>query len=127
MKSSKRTKNIRAIYWTLYILSILLTVGPCLVYVCIGFAQAETVRKLQLGMCTVCAIILGAFNIVFKRHMRSVVWILMIGIYFALEHIAGLIIALAVCTIADEFLITPLKKSYGGKLVTNKEIDKRNE
>lgn len=123
--TSKRTKQIRTVYWILNSTSILLTVGPLIIYIAYGMAVSEPQRKVVLSMTAVCAIILGVINVLMKKHLRSVIWILLLGVSFALENITTLVIIMAVCTVIDEFAITPVLATKRAQLITNKEIDRR--
>lgn len=125
MAASDITKHYRTAYWVTRILSICLTVVPMLVFCIMGFAQGETKEKLALGCTITVAVILCVLNVLMKYSIRSTVWILMIGIYLCLENIMPMILTVAVCTIIDEFVVSPLCKSYKTKLTINKEMDKR--
>lgn len=123
--SSAETKKYRRAYRILTALSWILTLGPMLGYVIYGFATGETISKISLGLSTIAAIALTALSLIFKKHIRSTIFILLLGIYFALQEITVLLIILSVCTLLDEFLITPLQKKYREKMVINSQIDRR--
>lgn len=123
--TNERTKQVQAKYWALEITSILLTIGPMLGYLIYGYIVSETQQKVVLSMTTMCAVVFGALNIVFKKQLRSVVWILFLGIAYAVDQLTSLVIVMAVCTIIDEFAVAPAAKIFKQKLITNKEIDKR--
>lgn len=91
----------------------------------VGFIEGETVEKLTLGMTFIAAGILTVINVLFKYHIRSTIWILVLGIYFCLDSILPLICMIAVGTILDEFILTPLHKKYKNKAIINREIDRR--
>lgn len=125
MTKSPTTKHFSHLSKFYGILSILLTAGPVITYVIMGFCQAEVKQKLTLGITTVIAVLLLVVNIIFKYHIRSVLWILVLGIYFCLKDILPLLLCVAIGTILDEFVVTPLHKSYKEKSKINKEIDRR--
>ena len=60
-----------------------------------------------------------------KLHLRSAIWLLVLGVYICLQNIQTLLIMVAVCTILDEIVFTPLHKKYKNLYIINKEIDKR--
>lgn len=122
---SEITKQYRTKKYICLGLSLLVTVLPVLVYLIKGFIEAETVQKLSLGMFAIASVALVAINILLKMHLRSPIWLLVLGIYIALKNILPLLIMVAIGTILDEFLFTPLYKSYKAKTQINKEIDKR--
>lgn len=121
-KETRKYKNLSILFLAL---SILVLVAPLAYYSVVGFIEGETTEKFTLGMTFVIAAILFVINILFKFHIRSTIWILVLGIYFCLDNILPLIFMVAVGNILDEFLFTPLHKHYKSKASINKEIDKR--
>lgn len=124
-KKSDITKKYSMLSRLFFWLSIIISFVPVLVYVVLGFVNGEIGQKITLGMTLFIAIILFAINMIFKFHVRSALWILVLGIYFCLDKILPLLLMVAVGTILDEFLLTPLHKSYKSKAKINLEIDKR--
>lgn len=106
-------------------LSILITVLPILVFTVIGFVEGTITEKVSLGICLFLALLFVLINILFKHHIRSTIWILLIGIYVCVRNITPLLIIMAFSTAIDEFILDPLAKSYANKYKINKEIDKR--
>lgn len=126
MKQSEITKKYKTLYWIFTILSFIAVFVPVFVYVIKGYVDAElTTEKVRLTCTIMIAIILTAVNFIFKYNIRSTLWILLLGVYSCLDNILAMIIMIAVGTILDEFLLTPLKKSFKNKFTINKEIDKR--
>ena len=125
--ASKYTKHTRARLWTYRILDLLILLLPMMVY--IGFAYADGAalihEKVALTGCISIALILTLFNILTKRHLRSPIWILLIGLYCIVDNLLPLVITLASATVADEFILTPLISHYRTKLVADKAIDRR--
>lgn len=121
-KETRKYKNLSILFLAL---SILVLVAPLAYYSVVGFIEGETSEKFTLGMTFVIAAILFVINILFKFHIRSTIWILVLGIYFCLDNILPLIFMVAIGNILDEFLFTPLHKHYKSKASINKEIDKR--
>ena len=118
-KSYKKKRNLfRA-------LSILITILPVLVFTVIGFVEGTITEKVSLGICLFLALLFVLINILFKHHIRSTIWILLIGIYVCVRNITPLLIIMAFSTAIDEFILDPLAKSYANKYKINKEIDKR--
>ena len=106
-------------------LQILILLLPIIVYAVMGFVNGEVTEKITLGISLTVALILFVINIVFKFHLRSCLWIMVLGIYFCIDNIMPLLLIVAIGTIVDEFLLTPLYKSFKNKATINKEIDKR--
>ena len=119
------TKKYKNDYILCRTLSILMTLIPLVIYTIKGFCEGTPASKVTLGVCFTTALILTIINVVFKYHMRSTIWILMIGLYVAVDNIIPLLIILAITTILDEFILTPLSRHYKAKYTINKEIDKR--
>lgn len=106
-------------------LSFLVLSAPLVYYAVLAFINGETTEKFTLGLCFVMAAIFLSINVIFKYHIRSTIWVVVLGIYFCLDDIQILLIMVAVGTILDEFILTPLHKSYKQKAGINREIDKR--
>lgn len=125
MAASDITKKHKEKAILYLVASLLITFGPMLFFVIKGFIEGSEVTKFTMGaMCTV-SIILCLVNIIGKKHLRSPLWILLIGVYFCLDKIETLLIILAVTTVLDEFWLTPAYKHHKSKYSINKEIDNR--
>ena len=124
-KPSEITKRYSHYALLFHLLSVLVLLLPLAYYAVLGFIHGETVEKFTLGCTFAIACCLVAANVIFKYHIRSTVWVLVLGIYFCLDNIQTLLIMVAVGTILDEFVLTPLYKSYSKKAGINREIDKR--
>lgn len=124
---SNITKKYTNLYWLFRSISFLILVLPLIIYGVKGFIEGDVTEKFTLGMTISISAILVALNILFKYHIRSTIWIIVLGIYFCIENIMPLLLCIAIGTILDEFIFTPLYKSYKNKATINKEIDKRVE
>ena len=110
-----------------FLLSTMCSLCPILIYVIKAFVDkdVQAVNKYTLGiMCSV-ALVITLINIVAKLHLRCIPWILLLGIYLCLRNITALLVIMAITTIVDELVLTPLHKSFKNKYTINKEIDKR--
>ena len=125
MAKSEITKKYHRLFILLRTLSVIVILAPMMYYVIRGFIEGETTEKLTLTGTFFIAIILTAVNVLFKYSIRSTLWIIVLGIYSCIENIMPLLLMIAIGTIFDEFLLTPLYKSYHAKCTINKEIDKR--
>ena len=125
--TSKYTKETRAWLWTYRIIDILILICPLLIT--IGFAYANqaapTHEKVALTGCISIALVLTIFNIITKKHLRSPLWIIVIGLYVIVDNLLPLIIILAIATVVDEFILTPLINHYKTKLIADKAMDER--
>lgn len=107
------------------LLSFIITVFPIILYAILGFYNGSIGEKVSLGICILLAIMFVIINVMFKYHIRSTLWIMLIGIYICIDNIIPLLITMAASTIIDEFVLVPLIKKYKDKYVINKEIDLR--
>lgn len=119
------TKKYKNLYHLFAILSAICLVGPLLVFFIIGFVGAEVVGKVVLSMTALGSIILAIVSILFKYHLRSPMFVLLIGLWAVLEHLLPPMIIISITVILDEFIFSPLKKKYKNLYTINKEIDKR--
>lgn len=107
------------------ILSFLCSFGPLIVFTIMGLAQGEGKEKIVLAMTMVGAIMIALIAAMKKIHLRSTTFILMIGLWVALDRLLPFILTIAICTIIDELILTPLYKRFKEDYHTNKQIDKR--
>lgn len=122
---NKVTKKYKRLNIALRILSVILLLAPIIVFSVIGFIEGQVHEKLVLGCTLVTALILVLINAIFKYNIRSTLWICILGIYMCLDNIMPLLLIIAISTIIDEFIVTPLQKKYKNLYVINNEIDKR--
>ena len=107
------------------LLSFTITVLPVIIYTIKGFMDGSIGEKVSLGICVILALIFVLINVMFKYHIRSTLWVLLIGIYVCIDNIIPLLIIMATTTIIDEFVLVPLINKYKNKYIINKEIDLR--
>lgn len=108
-----------------FILSFLCSTGPLIVFTVAGLIEAQRHEKICLALTSIASIILALLALLRKVHLKSTVYILMVGLWIALENIIPFLITLGVCTILDELIFTPLYKRFNEDYHTNKQIDKR--
>lgn len=124
-EQSEITKKYKTQYKITRLISILLTIGPLLYFIIMGFSIAEPVKRVVLSLSAISAILLTLVSLVFKLRIRSTIFILMLGIHACIDNITGLITIMAATTLLDEILLTPMCKYCKEKYSINKEIDKR--
>lgn len=127
MATTQTTKKYKRLKIFFQILSLLVTVAPIIVYTIIGFANGDiyTGKKVFLGFTLITAIILVVINVLFKYHLRSPLFLMILGIYVAIDKVLPLMIIASTGIVLDEFIFQPLIKSFKNKYQINKEIDKR--
>lgn len=124
-KESDVTAGYKKKYYILTAISWAIVFGPLLGYIIYGYIVSNTIQKVTLSTTIVAAIVLTVISILFKKKVRSTVFILILGIYVAISKIQVLIIIMCFTTMLDEFLVTPLQRSMKEKLTINREMDKR--
>ena len=128
MASSKFTKASRRKLWLFRILDWFCLITPLLVYVIYALCSGEALvgQKVAVVSMTMIAIILTAFNVIAQKKLRCPIWIILIGLYVAIKnYLMPLIIILAVTSVLDDLVFTPLISYYRSQLISNKAIDER--
>ena len=110
--TSTWTKKFRRTKRLLWLVSLLLNILPLGVYFIRAFVIGAPHQKVTLGMIVIAALVFTIINISRKIAYRSSLWLLLLGVYFVIDNIVPLILLMAFCTIADEFIITPLYRKY---------------
>ncbi len=126
--ASQFTKKSRALLWTWRIIDWLCLFAPLLIYLIIGLASnnVTTGAKVTLVAMLFLALILTVINVIAQKHLRCPIWILLIGLYVAMDkYLMPLIIILAVTSILDDLIFTPIIHYYYTQTVASKTIDKR--
>ena len=125
MKLSNETKKYKRLSKFFGLLSLLCTVFPVAYFTVQAFIQGEVKEKVTLGCTLIVCLILVALNTIQKRNLRSPVYLMILGIYVCLDNLLSLFLIMAITTMADEFLFSPLHNSFKNKAIINKEIDRR--
>ena len=125
MKLSNETKKYKRLSKLFGLLSLLCTVFPVAYFTVQAFIQVEVEEKVTLGCTLIVCLILVALNTIKKENLRSPVYLMILGIYVCLDNLLSLFLIMAITTMADAFLFTPLHNSFKNKAVINKEIDRR--
>lgn len=90
-----------------------------------GLIQGKEQEKITLTLTLVGAIALAALGALRKVQFRSTIFIIMIGLWVALDRLMPFMLTLAICTILDEMIFHPLYIRWREDYRTNKQIDKR--
>lgn len=128
MAESKFTKKSRTLLWTWRLIDWLCLFLPLIIYLIIGLASnsVTTGAKVSLVAMLFLALILTAINVIAQKHLRCPIWVMLIGLYIAMDkYLMPLIIILAITSILDDLLFTPLIHYYYTQTVASKTIDKR--
>lgn len=125
MKCSTTTKKYKRLSKLFGLLSILATVFPIGYFTVLAFINGDIKDKVALGCTLMVCLILVGLNVIKKCNLRSPVYLMIMGIYMCLDNLLSLFLIMAITTMADEFIFTPLHKSFKSKAIINKEMDKR--
>lgn len=121
-----RTKKMRLASIFLTLASILLSVGPLIVYLVLGYTEAQsTVGQITLTAMLGVSVILSLVCLINKYSPRCRMWLILIGLYLCLDNFIGCILILAITQCVDELIVSPMAKRYRELYRTNREIDKR--
>lgn len=128
MASSRFTKECRFKLWFFRILDWICLSAPLIIYVIVALSSGEAVvaQKVAVVSTTMVALILTAFNVLSQKKLRCPIWIVLIGLFVAVrDYLMPLIIILAITSVLDDLIFTPLVSYYKTKLISNKAIDER--
>lgn len=128
MANSEYTKNVRRQLWLYRIIDIMCLFLPVAVYVVIALTEdgVTVAGKVSVVGTVSIALILCVFNVVAQKKLRCPIWIILIGLYVAIQkYLLPLIIILAITTILDDLVLTPIISYYRTKLISSKTIDER--
>lgn len=120
------TKKYKRLSFIFGLLSILCTVVPVTYFTVLGFINGEIRNKVTLGCTLMLCLVLVVINIIKKENLRSPVYIIILGIYMCLDNLLSLFLIMAITTMLDEMVFTPLHRMYKNRAIINREIDKRN-
>lgn len=128
MAASAFTKRCRRLKWLFMGLDALFLSLPLLVYVIIGLTDGEIVtsKKVALVSTILIALILTALNIIGQKRLRCPIWIVILGLFIAIrDYLMPLIIILAITSVLDDLVFTPLIEYYRTKTIASRTIDQR--
>lgn len=128
--SSEFTTLCKRKLWLYRILDWIILFTPLAVYIVIALTDegVTTAGKVSVVGTVMVAGILVLFNVIAQKRLRCPIWILLIGMYIAIkDYLLPLIIILAVTTVLDDLIMTPIISHYRTKLIANKAIDEREE
>lgn len=128
MAASEFTKSCLRKLWFFRILDFICLATPLLVYIVIALCSngIRVGYKVAVISTLLIALILTIFNIIAQKKLRCPIWIVLIGLYVAIKNwLLPLVIILAITSILDDLVFTPLIHYYYTKSVASKTIDDR--
>jgi len=114
-------------------MDLLILLLPILIYVIIALSDGgvTTTGKVSVVGTVVLAGILSVFNVIAKKRLTCIPWIVLIGLYLALKQVGEslivFIIIMAITTTIDNFILTPIIATYENKLDASRTIDERED
>lgn len=126
--ASKHTKRCRFKLWLFRILDWVCLFMPLIIYVGIALASNEAIvaQKVAVVSTTMIALMLSGFNVIAQKRLRCPIWIVIIGLYVAVrDYLMPLIIILAVTSVLDDIVFTPIISRLHTKLIANIAMDER--
>ena len=126
--ASKFTKECRFKLWLFRILDWICLFMPLIIYIVVALSSGEAIvaQKVAVVSTTMVAIILSAFNVISQKKLRCPIWIILIGLFVAIrDYLMPLIIILAITSVLDDLVFTPVIGYYKTKLIANKAMDER--
>lgn len=129
-KASKRTKTCLKLKIVFSIIHFLLMFGPLGAYLPAAFAVAEPAARVTLSLVFIISIILACIMVLVEAKTRggiakSIMWLLILGITWALNEVRLFIQVMAITSLIDELIVVKLLDHYKTALIANKEIDRR--
>jgi len=128
MAVSAFTKSCHRKLWLFRILDFICLVTPMLVYIIIALCtdSVKVGYKVAVISTLLVALIVTLISVVTQKKLRCPIWIILIGLYVAIrEWLLPLVIILAVVSILDDLVFTPIIQYYYTKTVASKTIDDR--
>lgn len=128
MAASQFTKKCRAKLWLFRILDWVCLAAPLIIYVIIALCNdgIKVGYKVAVVSTAMIAIILTIFNVIAQKKLRCPIWIMLIGLYVAIrDYLLPLVIILAITSVLDDLVFTPLIHYYYTKTVASKTIDQK--
>lgn len=128
MASSKFTKRCRMKLWLFRALDLICLIAPLIAYVIFALVNHDVIvaQKVAVVSTAMIAIMLTAFNVIAQKNLRCPIWIILIGLFVAIrDYLMPLIIILAVTSVLDDLVFTPIISYYRTKLISNKAMDER--
>ena len=126
--ASNFTKQTRTKYWLLKITHTILLYVPLTVYIIMALANGGITapKKVALVGTVMVALILTVFNFITKRNLRSPLWLIVLGLFVAMKEVLiPLIIMLAVVSVLDDFILSPVIANTKVHLESSKMMDSR--
>lgn len=127
---SARTKQCKFLKNLFTFIHYVCLFGPLAYFIPLGYLTGEPVQKISISLTVITAVILAMISIIVSTTARagihrSILWVLMLGLFCTLSQLKIFITVMALTSILDELVFCRLKDYYKEAFRTNKEIDRR--
>ena len=121
-----RTKKFKIAWITASIISATLTLFPLIFFSVQAFITTGLIEsKMALCGSLTIVLVLTAICKLKEYKPRSLLWIVLVALWLALDSLGAIIITFTVTQCIDEFLVCPIKRYAKERYTINREIDKR--
>ena len=130
MAASAFTKSCRKKLWFFRILDWVCLSLPLIIYLIIALENdgIKVSQKVAVVGTLIVAIILTILNVIGQKRLRCPIWIILIGLFVAIrDQLLPLVIILAIVSVLDDLVFTPIISYYHTKTIASKTIDQRLE
>lgn len=127
-KASKYTKKYKKLYWIFFGIKWTLLLCPIMIYVIMALADNGVVasHKIAVVSTVIIATVLTVFNIMLKKNLTCILWIILLGLHVAFKNqLLPLIVILAISSILNDFILTPVCANLKTSIVASRVMDKR--
>ena len=128
MAQSNYTKKCKTLLWFYRILDWICLFAPLIIYVFIALCNGgvAAVGKVAVVGSVIIAGVLTAVNVIAQKRLRCPIWILLLGLYVAIkEWLLPLVLILAITSVLDDLVFTPLIHKYYTKYQASVVVDER--
>lgn len=127
---SKYSKTLYRQFWLYRILDWVCLFLPTIIYVFIALFDTGVVvyGKIAVSATVIMALIFTFVNIVAKKKISCVIWILMVGLIVALHDLVlPLVIIMAVTSALHDFVLAPLVETFKTAYISSRTDDNKRE
>lgn len=117
VKKTNRWKHFHRGMWITNVIHFIIGLAPVLALLIAGFASGTIgmTSKFALGIFGVSAVALLIFETVKHIKLRTLFWLLMLGLCICVDAVMPFVITFLACSATDEFIVEPINRFYRKK------------
>ena len=117
VKRTKRWKHFHNGMLITNIIHFLIGLAPILALCIAGWCSVTIgmANKLSLGIFGTAAVALLIFETCKKIKLRTLFWLLMLGLCICVDAVMRFVITFLACSVVDEFIVEPMNRFYRKK------------